>query len=177
MLHLAAVLPQWDKSQVGSELARSNLPGFLRGVHQQSVQFSSCLSGLCTRVAADLHEGNAFLGLLVEDGDALLEALLVGFPGFQQLSLPGAVSLLQGSRHLQVLQAFESPRERLCIHGLQKHLNSIGWTAVVCDMSTSCQAVQACWCENSTRAAAAPSDFLNVQSGQVVNQINLHMPS
>lgn len=52
----------------------------------------------------DLHECNALLGLLVEDGDALLEAFLVGLPGLQQLCLAGAVCLLQSSWHLHVLK-------------------------------------------------------------------------
>lgn len=52
---------------------------------------------------ADLHEGNAFLGLLVEEGDALLEALLVRLPGLQQLSFPGAVRILDCSWHIHVL--------------------------------------------------------------------------
>ncbi len=34
-----------------------------------------------------LHEGDALLGLLVEQGDALLEARLVCFPAFQQRRL------------------------------------------------------------------------------------------
>ena len=54
---------------------------------------------------SNLHESNAFLGLLVEQGNALLEALLVGLPGLQQLSLPGAVSILDGSRNIHVLHA------------------------------------------------------------------------
>ena len=52
---------------------------------------------------ADLHEGYALLRLLVEQGDALLEALLVGLPGLQQLGFPGAVCILDGSRHIHVL--------------------------------------------------------------------------
>ena len=50
-----------------------------------------------------LHECNALLGLLVEEGDALLETLLVGLPGLQQLGLASAVCILQGSWHLHIL--------------------------------------------------------------------------
>lgn len=53
--------------------------------------------------AVNLHEGDALLGLLVEQGNALLKALLVSLPGLQQLGLFCAVSILQCSWHIHVL--------------------------------------------------------------------------
>lgn len=51
----------------------------------------------------NLHEGNSLLGLLVEQGNALLEALLVSLPRLQQLGLLCTVSILDCSRHIHVL--------------------------------------------------------------------------
>ena len=51
----------------------------------------------------DLHKGDAFLGLLVEQGNALLEALLVRLPGLQKLGLFRAVSILDCSWDIHVL--------------------------------------------------------------------------
>ena len=53
---------------------------------------------------ADLHVGDALLGLLVEEGDALLEAFLVGLPALQQLRLPRTVSIPQRGWQLTILQ-------------------------------------------------------------------------
>ena len=52
-----------------------------------------------------LHEGNALLGFLVEHSNSLLEPLLVSLPGFQQLGLFCAVSILDCSRHVHVLHS------------------------------------------------------------------------
>ena len=51
-----------------------------------------------------LHQGDALLGLLVEQCDAFLEALLVGLPRLQQLRLPVGVRVLQLGLNLRVLQ-------------------------------------------------------------------------
>ena len=50
-----------------------------------------------------LQESNALLGLGVEEGDALLEALLVCLPGLQQLCFWSTVSVGQGCLQLRIL--------------------------------------------------------------------------
>ena len=55
----------------------------------------------------NLHESDALLGLLIEQGNALLEALLVSLPGLKQLGLFGAVSILDCSRHIHVLNSIQ----------------------------------------------------------------------
>lgn len=57
--------------------------------------------------AVNLHEGNALLGLLVEQSNALLKALLVSLPGLQQLGLFCAVSILDCSGHIHVLHGVQ----------------------------------------------------------------------
>ena len=66
-------------------------------------------------LTTDLHEGNALLGLLVKQGDALLKALLIGLPGLQQLSLPSAVCILDGSWYIHVLHTC-----RVCVQAGQR---------------------------------------------------------
>ena len=72
-------------------------------LYMTATQDKSGMSGFSMSTTSNLHESNSLLGLLVEEGNALLEAFLVGFPRLQQLSLPCAVCILDGSRHIHVL--------------------------------------------------------------------------
>ena len=55
-----------------------------------------------------LQVGNSLFGLDIEEGNALLEALLVGLPGLQQLRLLGAVTAAQGRLHIRILHSRQS---------------------------------------------------------------------
>ena len=52
-----------------------------------------------------LQIGDSFFGLDIEEGNACLEALLVGLPGLQQLRLLCAVTAAQGRLHVRILHS------------------------------------------------------------------------
>ena len=64
-----------------------------------------------------LEIGNSFLGLDIEEGNALLEAFLVGLPGFQQLRFLGAIAAAQGCLHVRILHS----RQRMGCKNLHGH--------------------------------------------------------